>query len=61
MKDPNRLWWLKLVLIAASAVGMWYFEYALFPKNSGLLGAIVGLVLGACLAVIYEDYMDKRS
>ena len=61
MTDPNRFWWLKLVLIAASTGGLWYFEHALFPQNSGWVGAAVGLVLGGCLAVVYEDYIDKRS
>jgi hypothetical protein len=60
-KDPNRYWWLKLVLIAVCAVGVWYFERVLFPRNDGLLGAIIGLVLGAFLATVYEDYIDQNS
>lgn len=34
-KDPNRFWWLKLVLIALCVAGVWYFEHMLFPLNSG--------------------------
>ncbi len=60
-KDPNRFWWLKLVLIAVCCVGLWLFERALFPNNSGLLGAVMGLVLGAFLATVYEDYIDHNS
>jgi hypothetical protein len=60
-KDPNRFWWLKLVLIAACCAGVWYFEHAFFPNNSGWLGATVGLVLGAFLATVYEDYIDHHS
>lgn len=60
-KDPNRFWWLKLVLIALCCVGVWYFEHALFPKSSGWLGIGMGLVLGAFLATVYEDYIDQNS
>jgi hypothetical protein len=60
-KDPNRFWWLKLVLIALCCVGFWYFEHAFFPLNSGWLGIVMGLVLGAFLATVYEDYIDQNS
>jgi len=60
-KDPNRFWWLKLVLIALCSVGLWFFEHALFPHSSGWLGAGMGLVLGAFLATVYEDYIDQNT
>jgi hypothetical protein len=60
-KDPNRFWWLKLVLIAGCCAGVWYFEHLLFPHNSGWLGVIMGLVLGAFMATVYEDYIDQNS
>ena len=59
--DPNRFWWLKLVLIAVCCAGVWYFEHVLFPHNSGWLGIIVGLVLGAFMATVYEDYIDQNT
>jgi hypothetical protein len=60
-KDPNRFWWLKLVLMAFCLVGFWAFERSLFPQNSGVLGGTIGLVLGAFLATVYEDYIDQNS
>jgi len=33
----------------------------LFPHNSGWLGLIVGLVLGAFMATVYEDYIDQNT
>jgi hypothetical protein len=60
-RDPNRYWWLKLVLIAICCGGLWYFEHALFARSSGWVGAAVGLVLGAFLATVYEDYIDQNS
>ncbi len=60
-RDPTRLWWLKLVLFAVCMAGMCYFERMLFPLNSGLIGGTVGLMLGALLATIFEDYMDQNS
>jgi hypothetical protein len=60
-KDPNRFWWLKLVLIALCCAGLWFFEHALFPHSGGWLGAGMGLVLGAFLATVYEDYIDQNS
>ena len=60
-RDPTRFWWVKLVLFAACLAGVWFFERMLFPLNSGLIGATVGLVLGAFLATVFEDYMDQNS
>jgi hypothetical protein len=60
-KDPNRFWWLKLVMIALCCVGVWGFERALFPLNSGWLGVAMGLVLGVFIAIVYEDYIDQNS
>jgi hypothetical protein len=51
----------KLVLVAICLVGVWYFEHVLFPLNSGLIGATVGLVVGAFVATVFEDYMDQNS
>jgi hypothetical protein len=61
IKDPNRFWWVKLVLIALCVAGVWYFEHMLFPLNSGWLGVLMGLVLGAFMATVYEDYIDQNS
>jgi hypothetical protein len=51
----------KLVLVAVCLVGVWLFERMLFPLNSGLIGATVGLVVGAFVATVFEDYMDQNS
>ena len=45
----------------AVLAGVWYFEHTLFPLNSGWLGVTMGLVLGAFLATVYEDYLDQNS
>jgi hypothetical protein len=60
-RDPTRYWWVKLVLVAVCLVGVWLFERMLFPLNSGLIGATVGLVVGAFVATVFEDYMDQNS
>jgi hypothetical protein len=60
-RDPTRYWWVKLVLVAVCLVGVWSFERVLFPLNSGLIGATVGLVVGAFVATVFEDYMDQNS
>ncbi|MCW5735117.1 MAG: hypothetical protein KIS73_13375 [Enhydrobacter sp.] len=60
-RDPTRYWWVKLVLVALCMAGVWSFEYVLFPLNSGLIGATVGLVVGAFVATVFEDYMDQNS
>lgn len=60
-KDPTRYWWIKLVLAALCCGGVWYFEHLLFPNNSGWIGASIGLVLGAFMATVFEDYMDQNS
>jgi len=60
-KDTNRFWWLKLVLIALCCFSLWYFEHTFFPSDSGWLGIIMGLVLGAFLATLYEDFVDRIS
>ncbi|MBV8393654.1 MAG: hypothetical protein JOY81_10780 [Alphaproteobacteria bacterium] len=59
-KDPNRYWWLSLVLVAACTTGFWYFEHALFPARSGAIGGIVGFLLGGALAAVLEDYFDQN-
>ena len=60
-RDPTRYWWVKLVLVAVCLVGVWLFEHVLFPLNNGLIGATVGLVVGAFVATVFEDYMDQNS
>ena len=60
-RDPTRYWWLKLVLVAICVVAVWAFERMLFPLNSGLIGGTVGLVVGAFVATVFEDYMDQNS
>ena len=60
-RDPTRFWWLKLVLVAICLVVCWGFERVLFPLNSGLIGATIGLVVGAFVATVFEDYMDQNS
>ncbi|MBS0540988.1 MAG: hypothetical protein JSR47_19660 [Proteobacteria bacterium] len=59
-KDPNRFWWLSLILIGASTVGLWYFQQAMFPQSVGGVGAVVGFLLGAFLAALLEDYVDQN-
>jgi len=59
-KDPNRFWWLSLVLVAASTAGFGIFERMLFPSRHGFVGAVVGFVLGGALAAVLEDYFDQN-
>ncbi len=59
-KDPNRFWWLSVVLVAAGASGFCLFERAAFPGNFGLVGGVVGFLLGAALAAVLEDYFDQN-
>jgi len=58
-KDPNRYWWVSLVLVFGTALGFWYFQQKMFPASDGFLGAIVGFLMGAFLAALFEDYMDQ--
>lgn len=58
--DPNRFWWLSLILIGASCVGLWYFQQMMFPKSDGGVGAVVGFLLGSFLAALLEDYVDQN-
>lgn len=60
-KDPARFWWVKLVLVAVCVGGIWSFERVLFPDSIGWIGGTIGLVLGAFMATVYEDYMDQNS
>jgi len=59
-KDPNRFWWLSLVLVAACTAGFWIFERMLFPSRYGFVGAVVGFALGGALAAVLEDYFDQN-
>ena len=60
-KDPNRFWWVSLVLVFGTAIGFWYFQQKMFPASDGLLGAVVGFLMGAFLAALFEDYMDQSA
>lgn len=60
-KDPNRFWWFSLVLVFSSALGLWYFEQRMFPASTGGVGAVVGFLLGAFLAALFEDYLDQSA
>ena len=59
-KDPNRFWWLSLVLVVVCTGGFWLFERLMFPLNGGVIGAFVGFLLGAALAAVLEDYLDQN-
>jgi hypothetical protein len=59
-KDPNRFWWLSVVLVVVCTGGFWLFERMVFPANFGLVGAIVGFLLGTALAAVLEDYIDQN-
>jgi len=61
MKDPNRLWWLSLVVFAGCCVGIWAFERAVFPSSSGIIGAVIGFLLGAFMAALLEDYIEQSA
>jgi hypothetical protein len=60
-RDPARFWWVKLVLVAVCVGGVWVFERAFFPDSNGWIGGTVGLVLGAFMATVFEDYIDQNS
>jgi hypothetical protein len=60
-KDPNRFWWFSLVLVFGSSLGLWYFEQRMFPASNGGVGAVVGFLLGAFLAALFEDYLDQSA
>lgn len=59
-KDPNRFWWLSLVLVGICTGGLYYFERTVYPASSGLVGLVVGLGLGGALAALLEDYFDQN-
>jgi hypothetical protein len=59
-KDPNRFWWLSIVLVVVCTGGFSLFEHLMFPASSGLVGSIVGFLLGAALAAVLEDYLDQN-
>ena len=60
-KDPNRFWWLSLVLVVSCAVGLWLFQRAMFPRTFGGVGLAVGFVLGTAFAALLEDWLDHNS
>ncbi len=59
-KDPNRFWWLSLVLVVTCTTGFWLFERTMFPADNGGVGCVVGFVLGGALAALLEDYFDQN-
>ncbi len=61
LKDSYRFWWLTPVIVFVCGVGVWYFEHVTFPSSMGIIGAIVGLLLGAFFAALLEDYFDQNS
>ncbi len=60
-KDPNRYWWVSLVLVFGTTVGFWYFQQRMFPASDGGLGAVIGFLMGAFLAALFEDYIDQNA
>ena len=46
-KDPNRFWWLSLLLVALCTVGLWLFQRSVFPATFGGVGMIGVSVLDA--------------
>ncbi len=58
--DPNRFWWVSLVLVAGGTVGFWFCEHTLFPARDGTIGGSGGFRLGGALAAILEDYFDQN-
>ena len=60
-KDPNRYWWVSLVLVFGTTVGFWYFQQRMFPASDGGLGALIGFLMGAFLAALFEDYIDQNA
>ena len=60
-KDPNRYWWVSLVLVFGSTAGFWYFQQRMFPASDGGLGAVIGFLMGAFLAALFEDYIDQNA
>ena len=61
LKDPNRYWWVSLLLVPGTAFGFWYFQQKMFPASDGGLGAVVGFLMGAFLAALFEDYIDQNA
>jgi hypothetical protein len=58
-KNPNRYWWISLVLVFGIAASFWYFQQRMFPASDGAPGAIVGFLMGAFLAALFEVYVDQ--
>jgi len=61
LEDPHRFWWLSVVVFFLCGGGLWYFEHITFPQSFGLIGAVVGVLLGAFFAALLEDYFDQNS
>jgi hypothetical protein len=59
--DPYRFWWLTPIIVFVCGAGVWYFEHITFPRSLGIIGAVVGLLLGAFFAALLEDYFDQNS
>jgi hypothetical protein len=59
--DPNRFWWISLVLVFGTTLGFWFFEQRTFPSSSGIVGGIIGFLMGSFLAALFEDYIDQNA
>jgi membrane associated rhomboid family serine protease len=51
---------MSLVLLFGTAIGFWLFQQHMFPASDGTLGAVIGFLLGAFLAALFEDYIDQN-
>lgn len=60
-KDPNRFWWLSLVMVMVCTAGLWAFQRVVFPATFGGVGLAVGFVLGTAFAALLEDWIDHNS
>jgi hypothetical protein len=60
-KDPNRYWWVSLLLVFGTALGFWYFQQRMYPGSHGRLGTIIGFLMGSFLAALFEDYVDQNA
>jgi len=60
-KDPNRFWWLSLLLIGGCTAALWLFQRSVFPDTFGGVGMAVGFVLGTAFAALLEDWIDQNT
>lgn len=60
-EDPNRYWWVSIVLVVGTSAGFWYFQHVMLPQSDGGIGAVIGYLMGAFLAALFEDYVEQNS